>query len=90
MEEAGQSLSMPDEANRVFPHVTRRSVLKSFALGGLGAVAGGIALPFMSTPIAQAVESIGAKEETLVWNACLVNCGSRCPLKCHVVDGVIR
>lgn len=23
-------------------------------------------------------------------NACVVNCASRCPLKCHVVDGVIR
>lgn len=89
MEEPGLSLSTSDK-NRAVPHVTRRSVLKSFALGGLSAVAGGIALPFMATPIARAVEKIGAKEETLVWNACLVNCGSRCPLKCHVVDGVIR
>ena len=29
-------------------------------------------------------------EEKEVWNACLVNCGSRCPIKCHVVDGAIR
>lgn len=68
----------------------RRTVLKSLSMGGLAGVSGGIALPFLATPVAKAVEKIGSAEETLVWNACLVNCGSRCPLKCHVVDGVIR
>ena len=37
-----------------------------------------------------ASNSIVGKEEKQVMNACVVNCASRCPLKCHVVDGVIR
>ena len=34
--------------------------------------------------------SIVGTQEREVMNACVVNCGSRCPLKCHVVDGKIR
>ncbi|UMX72778.1 hypothetical protein MJ585_10080 [Klebsiella pneumoniae] len=26
----------------------------------------------------------------MVWSACTVNCGSRCPLRMHVVDGAIK
>lgn len=49
-------------------------------------------LPFLKAknPPSISIESIVGKEETQVMNACLANCGSRCPLKCHVVDGVIR
>ena len=80
----------PDSAAHPFMAMSRRSVLKTIALGGIGAVAGEIVLPYIKSPVANAVENLGGKEEKLVWNACLVNCGSRCPLKCHVVDGVIR
>ena len=70
--------------------VSRRTLLKSAAaVGGLGAIAGGIGLPFLKAPVAHAVD-LATGKETQVWNACLVNCGSRCPLKCHVVDGAIR
>ena len=68
----------------------RRLVLKSLATTGLAAVSGGIALPVAAAPLGQAAKPPAAKEEKQVWNACLVNCGSRCPIRCHVVDGVIR
>lgn len=29
-------------------------------------------------------------KEKIVWSACTVNCGSRCPLRMHVVDGEIK
>ncbi len=68
----------------------RRTLLKSLAFGSLGIVAGGITLPFMKTSVAHAVEAIGEKNEKVLWSACTVNCGSRCPLRMHVSDGVIR
>lgn len=71
--------------------VTRRTVLKAaIALTGLGAVGAGIGIPFLKKTLVQGLEQIGPPEGKTVWNACLVNCGSRCPLKCHVVDGAIR
>ncbi len=68
----------------------RRLVLKSLATTGLAAASGSIALPVIAAPTGQAPKKMPAKEEKEVWNACLVNCGSRCPIKCHVVDGAIR
>ncbi|WP_196887557.1 DMSO/selenate family reductase complex A subunit [Rubrivivax gelatinosus] len=70
--------------------LSRRSMLKVAGLVGLGAVGAGIGLPFMKTSIARGLEQIGAPEGEIAWNACRVNCGSRCPLKCHVVNGAIR
>ncbi|MBW6090810.1 hypothetical protein KZ770_21045 [Escherichia coli] len=29
-------------------------------------------------------------DEKVIWSACTVNCGSRCPLRMHVVDGEIK
>ncbi|MFP1496252.1 hypothetical protein ACLB1Q_10415 [Escherichia coli] len=26
----------------------------------------------------------------VIWSACTVNCGSRCPLRMHVVDGEMK
>ncbi len=47
-------------------------------------------LPF--TRIANAAEAISPAKtgEKVVWSACTVNCGSRCPLRMHVVDGEIK
>lgn len=75
--------------NRSVHHgeVTRRGFIKaSAAAGGAAAVAGSISLPF--TVNAQPA-SDAASEEKIKYSACLVNCGSRCPLKVHVKDGVI-
>jgi anaerobic dimethyl sulfoxide reductase subunit A len=72
--------------------LSRRTLMKSSALVGLAAAAGGISLPFRQAradkaPVAAAA---AAEKEKVVWSACTVNCGSRCPLRMHVVDGEIR
>lgn len=72
------------------PKFTRRDFIKSSSvLGGMAAVAGSISLPFKSSPV-QAATPANAKDEKVVWSACTVNCGSRCPLRMHVVDGEIK
>ncbi|MFV0547381.1 MAG: DMSO/selenate family reductase complex A subunit [Limnobaculum xujianqingii] len=67
--------------------VSRREFIKtSVAATSAAAVAGSLTLPFTTTAVA-APEAASA--ETIKYSACLVNCGSRCPLKVHVKDGVI-
>ena len=78
------------EAVGVVDSPERRLVLKSLATTGLAAASGSIALPVIAAPTGQVPKKMPAKEEKEIWNACLVNCGSRCPIKCHVVDGAIR
>lgn len=73
--------------------LTRRGFVKaSGAAGGLAVAAGGLSLPFSQA--ASAAETTpapaAASDEKVVWSACTVNCGSRCPLRMHVVDGEIR
>ncbi|ANP76256.1 MULTISPECIES: DmsA/YnfE/YnfF family dimethyl sulfoxide reductase [unclassified Vibrio] len=70
-------------------NLTRRGFMKaSSAVGSAAALAGGIALPFKSKPVAAAVaENV---DEKIVWSACTVNCGSRCPLRMHVQNGEIK
>ncbi|GKX56923.1 dimethyl sulfoxide reductase subunit A [Leminorella grimontii] len=70
--------------------VTRRGFLKaSAAASGAAAVAGSITLPF-AVNAQPAPDAAGAQsDEKIKYSACLVNCGSRCPLKVHVKDGVI-
>lgn len=67
--------------------LTRRDFIKSSGVAavGLAATAGAVALPFKS----MAASAPAAKDEKIVWSACTVNCGSRCPLRMHVVDGEI-
>ncbi|GAM71808.1 anaerobic dimethyl sulfoxide reductase chain A [Vibrio sp. JCM 19236] len=70
-------------------NMTRRGFIKaSSALGGVAAVASGITLPFKSKPAAAAVTEVA--DEKVVWSACTVNCGSRCPLRMHVQNGEIK
>ncbi|NOH95157.1 DmsA/YnfE/YnfF family dimethyl sulfoxide reductase [Vibrio sp. 99-70-13A1] len=70
-------------------NLTRRSFMKaSSAVGSAAVLASGVSLPFKSKPVAAAVsENI---EEKVVWSACTVNCGSRCPLRMHVQNGEIK
>ncbi len=71
--------------------ISRRTLVKSTALGGLALAAGGLFLPFGVRQVAAAVgQAISAPDERVVWSACTVNCGSRCPLRMHVVNGEIR
>lgn len=72
------------------PDITRRGFIKSSSmLGGLAVVTSTLPLPFKST-LAQATEITPKADEKVVWSACTVNCGSRCPLRMHVVDGEIK
>lgn len=66
--------------------ISRRSLIKSGALGGLALTAGGISLPFSIKAAAIAVSGALPSEhdDKIVWGACSVNCGSRCALRLHV------
>ncbi len=68
--------------------VSRRRLVKATALGGLASASGAFGLPFIQT--AQASPVPHQPEEKVVWSACTVNCGSRCPLRMHIVDGEIK
>lgn len=67
--------------------VGRRSFLQWSA-----AVGGAVGLSACSTPGAgpeNGIQLSSQDEEKVVWNACLVNCGSRCPLRFQVRDDQI-
>ena len=68
--------------------VDRRTVLKwGTALGGLSALSGGAGILCAVAPTRAAAASVaGAK---IITQSCNVNCGSRCVVKAHVVDGKI-
>lgn len=64
--------------------LSRRTFLQS-------AAAAGVLANFSLTPISQAVAAAMDDMETVRWTSCVVNCGSRCPLKAIVKNGqVIR
>jgi anaerobic dimethyl sulfoxide reductase subunit A len=70
--------------------VTRRKVLKWTGVAGGAAVLGGAGSRLGLVPLAAAHEgSPAAKASKVVWSACIVNCGGRCPLRLNVVDGAI-
>lgn len=67
--------------------ISRRTLVKSSAIGSLALAAGGLSLPFgMRTAAAAVQQAIQPAEEKVVWGACSVNCGSRCALQLHVKD----
>lgn len=67
--------------------ISRRTLVKSTALGSLALAAGGLSLPFGVKSAAAAVQNaISPVEDKVVWGACSVNCGSRCALRLHVRD----
>jgi len=81
MERAMSNLNQPGG-------ISRRSLVKSSAIGGLALAAGGISLPFGMRSAAAAVADALSPEnkDKVVWGACSVNCGSRCALRLHVRD----
>jgi anaerobic dimethyl sulfoxide reductase subunit A len=65
--------------------VSRRDLIEDSTKAGLAvAVASSITLPFSAN--AETVAQKSQSEETVRHSACLVNCGSRCPLKVIVKD----
>lgn len=67
------------------PELSRRSFL------GWSAAAGSAALVFTHTPEAapRSNDTATKSPEKIVWSACTVNCGSRCPVRLVVKDGTI-
>ncbi|NLF78597.1 MAG: molybdopterin-dependent oxidoreductase [Chloroflexi bacterium] len=66
--------------------LNRRTFLKwNAALGGTAVLAkGGLSFGL------EAANKVAAQtDEKIVWSACTVNCGSRCPVRLHVRDGVV-
>lgn len=71
------------------PAVSRRTFLRTSAeLSAVAATLGSIGLPFSSLAHAQ-TQPNHKPQETIKYSACLVNCGSRCPLRVHVKDDVV-
>lgn len=65
----------------------RRAFLKTSGLG-VAAVAADVSLPFNAMAV-EPSKNAANSEEKIVWSACTVNCGSRCPLRMHVKDDKI-
>ncbi len=66
--------------------ISRRTLVKSTAIGSLALAAGGFSLPFTLRSAAAAVTT-GQRKSDL--GACSVNCGSRCALRLHVKDNEV-
>ncbi|OOH92110.1 dimethyl sulfoxide reductase subunit A [Pasteurellaceae bacterium 15-036681] len=69
------------------PALTRRRFLKGSSVCAI-AVAADLSLPFNAMANQPNTKS-DVSEEKVVWSACTVNCGSRCPLRMHVKDNKI-
>lgn len=76
-------------ANLLSRRMSRRTLVKTTAVGGALAAAGSLALPFSRIACAL-TPAADEPSEKVVWSACTVNCGSRCPLRMHVSGGEIR
>ncbi|HEY1846690.1 MAG TPA: dimethylsulfoxide reductase subunit A [Buttiauxella sp.] len=70
--------------------VSRRKLVKTAAIGGLAAATSAFSLPFSRMAFAQTPAGTVNGAGKVVWSACTVNCGSRCPLRMHVVDDEIK
>lgn len=69
--------------------LTRRSLLQRTSIGAALA-ATNLSLPFKAVANEKSDILINRKSaEKVVWSACTVNCGSRCPLRMHVKDDKI-
>ncbi|CAM8681343.1 Anaerobic dimethyl sulfoxide reductase subunit A [Kluyvera sp. M-M157-B] len=55
--------------------LSRRTLIKSSAIGSLALAAGGLSLPFSLRATAAAVQQARGKDDKVVWGACSVNCG---------------
>ena len=68
--------------------ITRRRMLAwSAVAGGTGALLGACGRP--EDNVWPEAGTDGAVADKTVWSACVVNCGSRCPLRLQVKDGTV-
>lgn len=82
-------MSLDKKRNSGALPVSRRTFVQTGAIGGLALAASGVSLPFGKAK-AGTVAPHSSADEKVVWSACTVNCGSRCPLRMHVVNGEIK
>lgn len=83
-------MTAPTMETKTLESLRRRSFLKWSAAAGGGAALVGTAAHFGVLPgIGSANAATAASGERTVWSACVVNCGSRCPLRLQVKDGQI-
>lgn len=86
-------MSSPTSVDEKPQGISRRGFTAwAAAIGGTTALVGGGHLTGGTrksplTPVAHA-EGLPGAEKT-VWNACIINCGSRCPLRVQVKDGKV-
>ncbi|WP_159564604.1 DmsA/YnfE/YnfF family dimethyl sulfoxide reductase [Budvicia diplopodorum] len=81
-------MNEPEEKSFLVTDISRRSLVKSSALGSIVLATVGVSLPFAKSQATEAVSS-AIKEKAkdkVVWSMCSVNCGSRCALRLHVRD----
>ncbi|MFR3707455.1 MAG: molybdopterin-dependent oxidoreductase [Enterobacter hormaechei] len=69
--------------------VTRRGLMKTTAMAAWRLPAAPLR-SFTPTGVSGGCIVPASAPEKVVWSACTVNCGSRCPLRMHVVDGEIK
>ncbi|MWP50135.1 DMSO/selenate family reductase complex A subunit [Gilliamella sp. Lep-s21] len=74
--------------------ISRRDFLqKSLTIGGVAALTSNMQLPFAyaepNTDVNNKIAPNPTDKEQIFYSACLVNCGSRCPLKVHVKNDII-
>ena len=86
-------MSAPTTESPTSSRLPRRSFLKwSAAAGGTAAlVSTGVhfgVLPGVGAANAAQATTPGEASRT-TWSACIINCGSRCPLRLQVTDGTI-
>ena len=67
----------------------RQFIQTSASVASASAIASAISLPFSAQGASSPVIHPDENEEIIKYSACLVNCGSRCPLKVHVKNDVI-
>lgn len=84
-------MKIKEEIHKGHPLSRRAFIKKSSVLTGSAAVASSISLPFNAVAASETTSSTNTRsKEKIKYSACLVNCGSRCPLKVHVEEGMIR
>ncbi|HAT5748658.1 TPA: molybdopterin-dependent oxidoreductase, partial [Salmonella enterica subsp. enterica serovar Typhimurium] len=69
--------------------LSRRSLVKTSAIGSLALASSAFTLPFSRIAHAAADLASGNVAEKAVWSSCTVNCGSRCLLRLHVKDDTV-
>ncbi|MCC7207202.1 MAG: twin-arginine translocation signal domain-containing protein, partial [Anaerolineae bacterium] len=68
--------------------MSRRTFHKWSAALGAAAMLGAHELAADVTPADASRDAVPVADK-VVWQSCMVNCGSRCPLRLHVKDGVV-